>query len=230
MPYTPQTWADDPAGNTPITAARLAYIENGVRDATALGEEAMVYVDEHTGAETDPAPMPGQYVTPNTYVGPLGVRSTLAMVTNSEYAVPLFLSQAATVTTLGVEITAAGVAGTVIRLGIRADNGTGRPDQLIVDAGTVVGTAISTGIEKTGLSVNLSPGLYWFCAAAQGGAPTVRSSASDLWPVAANTLVNALGTSPCVGYVATPVAGALPATFTVVDRASAVPRVVAKVT
>lgn len=33
MSYTKQTWADAPTGGTPITAARLNYMENGIADA-----------------------------------------------------------------------------------------------------------------------------------------------------------------------------------------------------
>ncbi|AER47669.1 head fiber protein [Mycobacterium phage Dori] len=40
MPYTKQTWADGQAGNTPITAARLNHIEDGVAAATTAAEAA----------------------------------------------------------------------------------------------------------------------------------------------------------------------------------------------
>lgn len=36
MAYVPQTWIDGPTGNTPVNAARLTYIENGIATATAL--------------------------------------------------------------------------------------------------------------------------------------------------------------------------------------------------
>jgi hypothetical protein len=35
MAYTPQAWANDAAGGTPISAARLTHIEDGVEDADA---------------------------------------------------------------------------------------------------------------------------------------------------------------------------------------------------
>lgn len=34
MPYEPQTWADGESGETPITADRLNYIEQGILDAS----------------------------------------------------------------------------------------------------------------------------------------------------------------------------------------------------
>lgn len=36
MPYTKQTWADDEAGGTPLSAARLAHIEDGIGDNSVL--------------------------------------------------------------------------------------------------------------------------------------------------------------------------------------------------
>lgn len=36
MPYTPQTWTDGPGGATPISAARLAVLENGVAANSGL--------------------------------------------------------------------------------------------------------------------------------------------------------------------------------------------------
>jgi hypothetical protein len=40
VPYTPQTWANEQAGGTPISAARLQYIETGIQTAQATGEAA----------------------------------------------------------------------------------------------------------------------------------------------------------------------------------------------
>jgi hypothetical protein len=40
MPYTPQTWADLPATTSPISAARLNYMEAGIEDAQAAAEAA----------------------------------------------------------------------------------------------------------------------------------------------------------------------------------------------
>ena len=47
MPYTPQTWADGAAGGTPLSAARLGYIESGIEaaalDADTDGVEGLTY-------------------------------------------------------------------------------------------------------------------------------------------------------------------------------------------
>lgn len=41
MPYTPQTWHDLPATDTPINADRLGVIETGIQNATATAEAAL---------------------------------------------------------------------------------------------------------------------------------------------------------------------------------------------
>lgn len=40
MAYTQQTWSDSPATSSPISAARLAYIEQGVFDAHTIADAA----------------------------------------------------------------------------------------------------------------------------------------------------------------------------------------------
>ena len=38
MPYTKQTWSDEPVHTTPVNAARLGVIEDGIEAAQALAE------------------------------------------------------------------------------------------------------------------------------------------------------------------------------------------------
>lgn len=45
MPYTPSEWADGEAGGTPITAAALNKIEDGIADATDAAEAPLVADD-----------------------------------------------------------------------------------------------------------------------------------------------------------------------------------------
>lgn len=40
MAYAPYTWGDGPTQNTPITAARLNIIENGIHNAAAVADAA----------------------------------------------------------------------------------------------------------------------------------------------------------------------------------------------
>lgn len=171
----------------------------------------------------------GVGVFPKTgyYVGPQGSRTTVVATQSVEYAEPVYLASGGVLSRLGCEITT-GVASTVVRLGVRAD-ANGLPGALLLDAGTVDASAVTiNGIEITGLNLRLAPGLYWFCAAAQGGAPTLRAETGDLTPSAAPSLASAVGATTHTGYVtAATVNGALPSTYTVSTRSGAVPRVVA---
>lgn len=168
-------------------------------------------------------------VTPKAgyYVGPQGSRTTAAMTQSVEYSVPVYLAAGGTLSKIGCEITT-GAASTTVRLGVRADSG-GTPGSLLLDAGTVDGSAVTaSGIEITGLSLRLAPGLYWFTATAQGGSPTVRAQTGDQTPSVAPSLASAIGATTSTGYItAATVTGALPSTYTVSTRSGAVPRVVA---
>ncbi len=214
MPYTPQVWTDGAAGGTPLSAARLTIMETGIEDAdTRLTLTAV-----------------GARLTPGYYIGPQGAgRSTLAMVASTEYASPVHIAGSGTLARIGLEVTVA-AAGSTVRLGIRADNGTGQPGTLLVDAGTVDGSvASSSGTELT-ISQPVTPGLYWFTATAQGGAPTIRAALGDLYPAAGNSLASALSAVPNAGYATgATVTGALPNSFTVGLPRGVVPRIVVRI-
>lgn len=107
-------------------------------------------------------------------VMPLG--TTLAITQNKEYMIgPFDIFETNQLTSLAVESTAGGGAGSVIRFGIRHDDGTGLPGQLLLDAGTAASTGTGT-ITVTGLTTTLYPSRYWLSLAAQvGTSPTVRA-------------------------------------------------------
>lgn len=74
MAYTKQTWADGPSGATPVSAARLAYIENGIEQAHVLATNgnpsgAIVQADSFPGT-TDAAKMSAAltYASQQTHV------------------------------------------------------------------------------------------------------------------------------------------------------------------
>lgn len=173
----------------------------------------------------------GARLTPGYYFGAgAATRSTLSMAASTEYACPVFISGSGTLIRIGLEVTIAGTAGTVIRLGIRGDNGTGQPGDLLLDAGAVAGDAVAS-VELT-ISTAVTPGLYWFTATAQstgGTLPTVRAMTGDLPPVGVGALATALSSTPLAGYLTgATITGALPTTYTVSNRAGVVPRIVAK--
>jgi hypothetical protein len=121
-----------------------------------------------------------------------------------------------TLTRIGAEVTSAGEAGSKVRLGIYADDGSGYPGALVLDAGTIAGD--SATVQELTISQFLPAGLYWIGAAVQvvtTTQPTVRIQGTGNPPINIT-----LGTSaPSAGYSVwgfsqTGVTGALPANFT----------------
>lgn len=161
------------------------------------------------------------------YVAPAGTRSTLPMAANVEYAVPIWLGNGATVVRVGCEVTVAGTAGTVIRLGVRSASN--HVPGAVLGEATVAGDAIAS-VEATVSIVVPSAGLYWLTATAQStGAqlPTIRATTGNLPPCWSGSLANALSASAVAGYqTAATTTGALPGTYTISNRVAAAPLVV----
>ncbi len=104
---------------------------------------------------------------------------------NYGYATPLVVDVEHTFTGIGVNIAAAGVGGApVMRMAVYNDNGSGYPGSLVQDCGTVDVTGTG-GKEVTGLTIKLSPGLYWLVCSPQGATttqPTPRIANSTIPP------------------------------------------------
>jgi hypothetical protein len=123
-----------------------------------------------------------------------------------------------TLSRIGAEITSAGDVGSTVRLGIYADDGSGYPGALVLDAGTIAGD--SATVQEIVVSQFLPAGLYFLGAVVQGVTttqPTIRTNNGTM----NSPLLNAaIGTSaPSAGYsvgsyALFSVAGALPVTFT----------------
>lgn len=91
-------------------------------------------------------------------------------------AAPVFVPVTSTWDRISCEVAVVGSAGSLIRLGIYADDGSGLPGALILDAGTEDGTVL--GAHHKVISQALTPGWYWVGAAIQGAAvtrPVMRS-------------------------------------------------------
>lgn len=158
------------------------------------------------------APVVSRFTT-SLYYGPEGARSTVTPVDGSASAVPFWVSSARSFDRIGCEVTVAGAASSVVRLGIYADNGSGTPGVLILDAGTVAGDSLGT--KEITVSQALSGGLYWLVAVGQGGTPQLRAVVNNLLGGAGvSSLAVATGASPRCGYTMTGTSGALPGTFT----------------
>jgi hypothetical protein len=98
--------------------------------------------------------------------------STLALAQNIIRYMPIVVVTPITLDQLAIEVTSAGSAGTVARLGIYSANTDWQPTNLVVDAGTVA--IDSLGVKTAAINTLLQPGRY-LLALNCNGAPTLRT-------------------------------------------------------
>lgn len=152
-----------------------------------------------------------------------GVISTLSFTTLNglEVAMPFKLDRATTFKSFGIHVVGTpGTAGSVVRIGIRSDSGSGIPHPTaapIVDLGTQPTTAAGfIPYAPPGGTITLPPGFYWRTVTAQGApatGPTLRVSTSGdpRWPI--YTSVATPVDQAYWGYAQAGVNGALPNGF-----------------
>lgn len=152
---------------------------------------------------------------------PLGeaAPTTMGPVVEQLYTIPWAADSSFTLNAMQVDITA-GVALASVGMGLYADNG-GRPGALILDAGTVPGTAtgpqVATGFATPPSIVAAT--VYWLAVVAHGAGPTLRSCGTNSVNLPIGIRL-ANGTAPTaqagsvLGFTQTGVTGPLPATFT----------------
>lgn len=144
---------------------------------------------------------------------------------------PFFVAEDITLDRIGLEVTSAGTAGALIRLGIYEDNGDGIPGALVIDAGTV--DATTTGVKEIVISQALARGDFHLAAAVQGAAatrPTIRAhSGSDAMFPAGHPTATQISAYPIAGSYQTGVTGALPATAAITNPTTVPPRVLVRV-
>jgi hypothetical protein len=145
---------------------------------------------------------------------------------------PFYVPSALTLSRLGMEVTTVGDTGSTLRLGIYADNGTGYPGGLVLDAGTILGD--SATVQELTISQALAAGLYWVGAVVQGVTttkPTLRTLSSHIRSdVSMGTATPIAGQVPNCCWVQGGVTGALPSTFSTAKSPSATaPRMFVKV-
>lgn len=140
-----------------------------------------------------------------------GSSTTAAMTQNEVRAIPLWLPQGS-YNALGAETTGAGEAGSVIRLGVYADDGNGYPSSLLVDAGTIAGDG-ATAFKTVSINLTLAAGWYWLAGVAQlcpATPPTVRVSSQGNPAIVTST---SPGATTSVAFSGTSASGALNSTF-----------------
>jgi hypothetical protein len=161
------------------------------------------------------------YAPPNATT--LGVSATLG--TNTPRAFPISIPNSVTLARIGAEVTVIGDVGSKIRLGIYADDGTGRPGSLLVDAGTIAGDSVA--VQEITISTPLAAGIFWLCGVVQVVTvtqPTVRVYTNIQNPT---DFLSSILTAGAVnfGYTGTAAAGALNATFGSAAIAGQMPRI-----
>jgi hypothetical protein len=148
------------------------------------------------------------------YEYPPGTNSALTMTADRLYLVAMFFIKPTTVDRIGVHVTTAGAAGSVIRLGIYNADDNMFPSTLLLDAGTVVGT--STGNVDITISQALNPGIYWMCAASQGSPathPSIAGRTGNVAPVFSDAGSHNPSQVSQGGLNVSSISGALPSTL-----------------
>jgi len=176
------------AGSQPIADIRFAGTVNNYYESNVAWSNKSTWTEPHwTSAPTTLAPAT-QWPSPSLITGGSGKwftvpsgASTAAPVDSTVHATPFLVSKATTFAAIAVNTTIAGAAGSLYRLGIYADNGSGYPGAKVLDAGTVA-TDTAAGFKQIAISQALDPGLYWLAAVAQGGVavPTCTAVANPI--------------------------------------------------
>jgi hypothetical protein len=111
----------------------------------------------------------GYYILP-----PASSYGTTSYTLNRMFLYPFFFTRALKLDRIGIEITTAGSAGSVVRLGLylASPDRSGFPEKLLIDAATVDTT--TTGVKDATIDVLVPAGVVWAAAVAQVAAPVGR--------------------------------------------------------
>jgi hypothetical protein len=182
-----------------------------------------------TNLVSDLASRPRPFHRSGSYYGPLmGTHNTMTPGSNSSlYCMPLWIGEPITLDRIGIRVNTAGEAGSVIRLGIYADDSDGLPGARLLDAGTVVSDSV--GNKEITISFAVNAGLIWLAAAFQA-APTTRpnvfSGSRTVLPLGHNGAIDP-NVGPA-GVFQLGVGGALPNPFVPNTTVNDAPRVVVR--
>lgn len=170
----------------------------------------------------------GYYYTPLAAGGVAATTRTNGVM----YAIPIYFNRPLVLDRIGVDVTIAGGAGSLIRLGIYNSSATnaGAPGTLLLDAGTVDSTG--TGLLEITISQAVSAGTYWLIAVPQGTPtpePTIRCSGGDMLGVGFSTGTIVTTGTATTGFTYSGVTGALPTPYVVGGTTGSAPRVVVRV-
>jgi len=172
---------------------------------------AEVAVSNAFVAQRADSPFDARHAT-GRYYYPIGLfTGASALVVNQLIALPIAISGPQVFDRICVNIGVAGTAGSVVRLGLYMDDGTGSPSGLILDAGAAA--TASTGAKELPINQTLDTGWVWIAGAAQVAAPSVTRTQGFFPPFGqfASTVTNSALASAYVHNGT--VSGALPNVF-----------------
>ena len=191
-----------------LTAALATQAKNLVLSGPASGSAAAPTFRSLLASD-----FPGisNFMVSGMYHGasPGSTMTSIQATLNSLYVTPLFIPRSLTIVRIVAEVVTAGGTGSVVRLGLWNDNGTGYPGTLLLDAGTIDGT--SNTVQEITISQAVTPGLYWIGAVSQGTpspAPYLRLLTGPSALLVGSTTLPTAG-QIFVGYIQTSVTGAL---------------------
>lgn len=148
---------------------------------------------------------------------------TVALGSGVLTAAPFYVPASCTIDRLGADVSTIGDAGSKVRLGIYADDGSFRPGTLVLDAGQILGD--SATVQTITVSQALTRGWYWFGSAAQSvtvTAPTMRTLSALAVQGVGTASIYGAGSSR-IGYTKNAVTGALPSPFGTPDGSTGTP-------
>ena len=159
---TPVTYLVAASGPRPMLLALsgMEEVSDGWR-ATQAVEEGELLIPPHIS---------GRYYGSSFMVGAFSAR-VITLVVDTLYAMPFLTDETRAFDRISIQVTTAGAAGKLARLGIYSDSG-GLPGALVLDAGTV--SVASTGGKEININQTLTPGWYWLVCLSDG-TPILRS-------------------------------------------------------
>jgi hypothetical protein len=144
-----------------------------------------------------------------------GATSAAVLAAGYAFATPWVVTERVSLQKIGCEVSSAGGAGCVVRIGVWADTGGGYPGALVLDCGTIDGTSATVQDITLASALVLGPALYWVGTATQvGTAATIRTAAPNVNPVSFTAGLSKPSANTSVGaYTEASVTGAFTASF-----------------
>jgi len=173
MPYVPSFTIESGRGNE---AAAIIDLVRQINDTTITPKIASIAA---------------QWYGHRTCYGASGALTTGALTANQHLAVPFFVQGSLSADRIGLNVTTAGAAGKLLRLGIYDANAAGLPGALLVDSGAIAADTAAPFIAIATIAYTLVPGPLYYLTVLTDGTPTV----SVVTPVAAPYGFTATGTA-----------------------------------